>query len=448
MSSGAYMRDSKLIAISVLLFTSVFVVSVVLSPSIPAFSISNKKNVTLTVILNEFSHKEWGKSLIQRALDDLRLSHPDFNIQMKYLEFPYHTLRQQLLNVMANQTPIDIVSVDQIWLGDFAEKGYLTDLTNYTKKWGRSNEWYQQSWGGGAYNNTIYGIWAWTDVRGIWYWKDLLDQASINPNSLKTWDGYIESAKKLNSVLGPKGIEGIHLTAASHSPDLWYPYLWMLNGEIAELRDGHPTKGRYWFPTYNSTQGVEALQFIGDQVTAGIKPQRDYHGGQEFADRNFAVMIDGSWILTNIPAEGHSRLGFIPMFPVPDNNTKTSTLMGGWEFAIPKTSVNKGLAWELIENMMKPKILSPWIAKSGYLPTQITIGEGAGPYAGQLRRSIPYYDEMVSMIPIGKGRPSFAEYPAIAEDIRHAIDDVYNGTKNPKQALDDAAAKSAKVLGW
>ncbi len=42
----------------------------------------------------------------------------------------------------------------------------LTDRTNYTKKWGRSNEWYQQSWGGGAYNNTIYGIWAWTDVRG------------------------------------------------------------------------------------------------------------------------------------------------------------------------------------------------------------------------------------------------------------------------------------------
>lgn len=25
---------------------------------------------------------------------------------------------------------------------------------------------------------------------------------------------------------------------------------------------------------------------------------------------------------------------------------------------------------------------------------------------------------------------------------------VYNGTKEPKQALDEAAAKSAKVLGW
>jgi hypothetical protein len=28
------------------------------------------------------------------------------------------------------------------------------------------------------------------------------------------------------------------------------------------------------------------------------------------------------------------------------------------------------------------------------------------------------------------------------------LDEVYYGIKEPKQALDDAAAKSAKVLGW
>ena len=30
---------------------------------------------------------------------------------------------------MANQTPVDILTVDRIWLGEFAEKGFLTDLT-------------------------------------------------------------------------------------------------------------------------------------------------------------------------------------------------------------------------------------------------------------------------------------------------------------------------------
>jgi multiple sugar transport system substrate-binding protein len=76
--------------------------------------------------------------------------------------------------------------LDQIWLGQFAEKEVLIDLSNYTQRWGRVSDWYELNWDGGAYNDKIYGIWAWTDVRGIRYWKDLLNQAGISPDTLKT----------------------------------------------------------------------------------------------------------------------------------------------------------------------------------------------------------------------------------------------------------------------
>ena len=52
------------------------------------------------------------------------------------------------------------------------------------------------------------------------------------------------------------------------------------------------------------------------------------------------------------------------------------------------------------------------------------------------------------MIPTAGARPSIPQYPQIAEHIRQALDEVYYGMKGPKQALDEAAAKSAKVLGW
>lgn len=74
--------------------------------------------------------------------------------------------------------------------------------------------------GWGSYNDTIYGIWTVADARGIWYWKDFLQQAGVDPNSLRTWDGYVEAAKKLNQVLRPQGIEGVHLVGAGHSPDI------------------------------------------------------------------------------------------------------------------------------------------------------------------------------------------------------------------------------------
>ncbi len=52
------------------------------------------------------------------------------------------------------------------------------------------------------------------------------------------------------------------------------------------------------------------------------------------------------------------------------------------------------------------------------------------------------------MLAIGHSRPNIPEYPQIAEHIRQAIEEVYLGVKEPGQALNDAAAKSAKALGW
>jgi multiple sugar transport system substrate-binding protein len=413
-----------------------------------------KENVTITALFNQLGKAGMGKALLSDAIIKLRSNHPDLGINLKYIELhdlTHNVTKDQMLKAITNGTHIDIISLDQIWLGEFAEKGLLTDLTDYTEKWGRASEWYQSNLAGGVYKGKMYGIWFDTDVRGTWYWKDLLNQANVDPDMLKTWDGYIAAAKKLNTVLRPQGIDGAHLTGFSHSPDVWYPYLWMLGGDIIKQKSGHPTKGTYWFPAYNSSAGVKAMEFIKAQIDAGIKPQKKHFFGDEFANRKFAVMIEGSWMpntWSNLTKQQIDNIGFIPMFPVPDNNTKTSTLMGGWQFSIPVTSSHKNIAWEIIELMLEPEILSPWLAKQGFLPTQITLGQDTNPYADHLRKSIPFYDDMISMIPTGSGRPNLPEYQAIAEHVRQALDEVFYGIKEPKQALDDAAAKSANVLGW
>jgi len=413
------------------------------------------KQVALTALLEDQGDPARWNSLLLPALDELRNRHPDMDIQLKWSTFPYAQARTELLRALTNQTSIDLVSLDQIWLGEFAGKSLLTNLTDKAIKWGRSSDWYQSNWDGGIYHGDVYGIWAWTDERGIWYWKDLLNQSGVNPNSLQTWAGYITSAKKLNANLEPLGIEGVHLTGASHSPDLWYPYLWMLGGDILKLKDGHPTKGTYWFPAFNSSAGVEALQFIKDQVNAGIKPQKNHYWGIEFLDRKFAVMIEAlqHHIREKFPInsteqkyEFERRVGFIPMFPVPSKTYQSSSLMGGWEFGIPKTSTHKDIAWELLTIMLEPKILAPYLAAHSNLPTQIPIGEG--PYARNLNQTTPYYEELIAMLKSARYRPSIPEYPAIAENIRQAIEQIYNGTSNPRQALDDAAYRSAKILGW
>jgi multiple sugar transport system substrate-binding protein len=415
--------------------------------------------ITLTILFNEIvTRPNAGKLLVDAALETLR-NETDSKINVKYLEFKSdNSTKDEITRLLSNQTPIDIITLDQIWLGEFAQKGLLTDLTNYTEQqWDRNGheEWYFQNWEGGKYQSGIYGIWAWTDVRGIWYWKDLLQKAGVDPNLLKTWDGYIEASKKLNRVLRPEGIDGMHLVGAVHSPDLWYPYLWMLGGEILQQKAGHPTKNVYWVPAFNSSEGVRAMEFIRLQVDSDIKPQKVHFWGNEFLDRKFAVMIEGSWMPTRAQSKTQNsissqnfeeRVGFLPMFPVPNEGDQTSTLMGGWELAIPTASHHKDLAWKLITLMLEPDKLAPWLVEHRLLPTQVTIGEGESRFNASY--SYPYYDEMISAIPFGGARPNIPEYPQIARYINEALNSVYNGIMDPKEALDDAAAKSALILGW
>jgi multiple sugar transport system substrate-binding protein len=412
-------------------------------------SLLGKTNVTLRGLFTDLAEPGRWNKLLQPALDELNRRHPDMNIQIEYHDFPYRDTRNRILDNLSNGDSVDIASVDQIWLGEFAEKSLLRNLTAEFEKWGRISDLYEANLDGCVYNNTLYGLWLWTDVRGMWYWKDMLQQAGIDPESLKTWDGYISAGVKLNDVFKDRVTQGVHLRNAPHEPDMWYPYLWMLGGEILELRQGHPTKGVYWFPSYNSSEGVRAMEFLKQQVDAGIKAQeRQFE--RAFANRNFSVMLADSAMPGNFPRESwptlKEKVGFIPMFPVPNQTTTTSTMMGGWELAIPSTSQNSDLSWELITIMAQPEILSPFLGEYGYLPTQKVLGDG--PLSESLKQSIPFFKEMISMIPYGRSRPNIPEYPQIAEDIDQAMQQVFNGSASPKDALNIAAAKSADLLGW
>ena len=90
--------------------------------------------------------------------------------------------------------------------------------------------------------------------------------------------------------------------------------------------------------------------------------------------------------------------------------------------------------------------MTPFHAKYGLLPTQIPIGNG--PYSRDLNNTIPYYEELISLLEVARARPNVPEYPQISDHILEAINQVYNGTKQPEDALNEAAAKSAEALGW
>jgi hypothetical protein len=74
---------------------------------------------------------------------------------------------------------------------------------------------------------------------------------------------------------------------------------WMLGGTTIKMRDGRPTKGSYWFPDYNSTEGAKTLEFLKRLVSVVIKPLAiDFE--KDFARRKYAIMLGGSWCLNSL----------------------------------------------------------------------------------------------------------------------------------------------------
>ena len=153
---------------------SVFVLSIIILLVICIKSVSgaqDESEIALTVVFNEIvTSPNAGKLLIDNALKVLE-NETGAAINVNYVEFHSdNSTRDEIIRLLSNQTTIDIITVDQIWLGDLAQKGLLTDLTNYTaQRWNRdgNKEWYFGNWEGGKSQGRIYGIWAWTDVRGI-----------------------------------------------------------------------------------------------------------------------------------------------------------------------------------------------------------------------------------------------------------------------------------------
>jgi hypothetical protein len=62
---------------------------------------------------------------------------------------------------------------------------------------------------------------------------------------------------------------------------------------------------------------------------------------------------------------------------------------------------------------------TPWLEQYGFLPTQKTLG--SGPQSAQFNQTIPFYNKMITVFPMAHSRPSLAEYPQTAENVRERL---------------------------
>ncbi|MFQ5946598.1 MAG: extracellular solute-binding protein, partial [Anaerolineae bacterium] len=416
-----------------------------------------REQVTLSLIL--VSPAERWEALLPLAEEVFEAENPDIDVVLDPQILPFGD-RLTLLRAMAVAgTPLDIVSLDQPEVGEFAAAGFTSDLTDrINADLDGLSDWLPAHRAATLFEGGSHAIWAWTDARVLWYWKDLVEGAGVDPaTDMVTWDGYIESCQALDGALAGQGIEGCLLIGQPWIADWTLPYAWMSGGDLGfdVNTDVAADVGaaEAWIPAFDSQAWVDALQFTRDQVDAGIDPFTEHQFGPAFADRRYATWLGGTWVFGRVRDSGAdmSNVGLVGAFPVPTAGTATATMAGGWTLAIPSTSRNPDVAWEFLKAMLRQDTVGSVQTSFGYLPTQESFAEGlAGEFESFWNEGgVDRWSEMQALAPNAYGRPSFPTWPQIGQAITDMVQRVMFEAAAPAASAAEAQRTTlADVLGW
>jgi multiple sugar transport system substrate-binding protein len=408
-----------------------------------------KETLNLSMIL--VTPQDRWDFLLSEAEKKFESENPNIDVQVDAQFLPFADRLTQLRAAATAGTPLDIVSLDQPEVGDFAAAGFTTDLTDWIERdMDGLSSYLPAHRAATEFQGRWHAIWIFTDARLLWYWKDLVDDAGVNPREdMLTWDGYIESCQKLDEMYSDQGIEGCLLIGQPWIADWTMPYAWMQGGDLGfdvnpDLADAQGAADP-WVPALNSDAWVGALQFTRDQVDAGIDPFTEHQFGQAFVARRFATWLGGTWVygVVRDADVDLSNVGLIGRFPVPSPDVETATMAGGWTLAIPSTSEHPEMAWAFLRTMLDEDILGQMQIRYGELPTQETIATDLADQFAEYwnEGGVDRWSEIQSLAPHAYGRPSSA--------ITQMVQQVMFEDEDP-QAAADAAQQTVvvDVLGW
>jgi multiple sugar transport system substrate-binding protein len=336
----------------------------------------------------------------------------------------------------------DIYSIDGIWLGEFADAGYLKPLDDLAGKdsvsawdgWSQIPNAVQNNF---TYNGARYGVPLGTDGRVIYFNKKLFAQAGLAADwQPKSWDEIISAGQAVKAKL--PGVTPIQLDAGTAMGEATTAqgFLPLLVGTGAQIWSDGKWQGntqavRDTLSVYQRVYGGG----LGDPVLQQDAKGRD-KSFQEFAAGKIAMLFEGDYLWRSViePGKGIAKM--------PDRNQSVGyalipaarpgagirgqdyvSMSGGSGRVLNPATKYPHQAWELLQFMNSKEAT---IASLGTAPPRITQRQ-------DVNNEVLAGDPMLSFVsrkvlPITAYRPGFAVYPRVSLALQQATLDVVSGT--------------------
>ncbi|MGO6850427.1 sugar ABC transporter substrate-binding protein [Rhizobium beringeri] len=369
----------------------------------------------------------------------------DTGAELKVEVMDYGTLLTKTTADFVGDTKgYDLVTMDIVWAGAYAENGYSVDLTDWVKRDAAEldlDDIYPVILESlGQYNGhyVAFPFAAYANVLA--YRKDLFEAAGLAVP--KTVEELVSDAKKLTD---PSKKQYGFVANGQKGPAVaqdWMQYNNQMGGSIL---------GKDGLPALNSPENVESLAVYKQLFVETAPPGAiEYDlGGREESFRQGAAAMMQTW---SVGAPGYSdpassnvvgKVG-IAVAPVA-NGVSPQYGVGGWGMAINADidAKQKEAAWTFIKWLTSKKIHKEFNL------------EGAGSFMRKSQMTDPDLTAKFDFLPVvaktyengnGDYRPRIPEYPEIQDILGAAVNSVLAGAAEPKAALDEAQAEAKKLF--
>lgn len=396
------------------------------------------KKVSLNVIVRNYTLDV--DSPYKTAKATLEKRHPNVTVNIEGLGYD-DSRKKTLITVGANQQ-LDVVQLDYIWVGEYAEGKILKKLTSRVKgDKALYNDIIPQFIDSSSWNGDIYGLWVYTDVRIIGWVKKYLSAAGLDPN--KPPATYQELAQNAAKAQNPPDVSGYFfpLISGESTAERWYSLLISGGGEILS-KDFKKAE-------FNSEAGVKALQFYVDAVNKyKIVPKVAFESEEIdplMWNQKLVYGFDvNPWPDAKKAGWSIDKYNATYGLAVPPKmkGGKVATTSGGYCLGIPRTTVDENLAWEYIKIATSPDNEIDFLVAQSRLATRKSLSK----YEDRLKKSNPEYTTRIKALNYTHFPPWNPKYVKILEPIYSAIQKATLLKASPKEALDEAAQAVNKIL--
>ncbi|MFB9832192.1 extracellular solute-binding protein [Actinoallomurus acaciae] len=333
----------------------------------------------------------------------------------------------------------DLISIDGIWVGEFAQAGYIKPLDQVVGPQVDSWDGLQQIPGPVqnimAFNGKKYGLPIGTDGRVIFYNKQLFAKAGLPADwQPKSWDDILAAGRKLKSLSGVTPIQLNAGTAMTEATTM-QGFLPLLAGTGHEIYEN----GRW----LGDTAPIRSVLDLYRQVyTSGLgdprlqqNPQGRDESFQRFSKNKVGILLESDYFWRSVvnPKDG--------IDPMPDRDKdvgyalipaqspgkgvraqSTVSMSGGSGWVINPHTKNASLVWDLLSFIGSHDAVKDEVQRSavGISPRQDVNAEllGSDPVLNFIATKV---------LPITDVRPGLAAYPQVSTALQKATGDVVAG---------------------